>query len=96
MIRAFWPGKAVPNWLEEIEITNNTRPWSAKHHGFGVIWRVHGFYIVWLIAGLFIKIDCGGGAVSISAGGRGVSVHWNLKSALRDIRRVKNYAKRYE
>lgn len=77
MIRIYWPGKAVPEWLERISFSgdcNGGVP-CARHAGFGVIARWKGMFHVFPLFGTFIHIDAAGMHVTIEGQQGGVFYH---------------------
>jgi len=77
MIRIYWPGKAVPQWLQKITFSgasDGTVP-RVNHGGFGVIVKRSGAFHVWGLSGVFIRIHGAGMSVRIEGQGRGVHYH---------------------
>ena len=57
MISIYWPKKAVPNWLLDVETTCYDHDAGDIHHvGFGLIVRVGKSYVVLGVSGYFMKI----------------------------------------
>lgn len=74
MIYIFWPGKAVPEWLERVE-SHDGNPPTLTHHGWGYVFQKSGVYMVYILIGGFMRIHGGTGLSTIQGGGRGVELH---------------------
>ena len=71
----YWPGKAVPGWLETVSFsgTSNGCP-VIKHGGFGYVMKKDNKFCVFVLSGNFIVIDSAGMAVHLKGGGGGVMI----------------------
>lgn len=74
MIRFYWPKKAVPEWLEKIEMRNEVGPHKIHHDGFGVIIKFAGVFHVFGLTGNFILVSH---CRDVTFHGQGNGVHYH-------------------
>lgn len=87
MIRLYWPGKSVPEYLEKIEFSGKSDGVPVvKHAGFGLIFKYRGVFYVWAISGVFIKVYGAGMSLKMKGGGNGVLYSRNLKWLIQQAR----------
>ena len=87
MIRAYWPGKAIPEWLEKIELSGQGQGVPRiRHKGFGFIVKAKNRFLVWHITGYFIAIEGGRMSVALTGQGRGASLYFSFWRWLSEIR----------
>ena len=77
MIRLYWPGKPVPQWLNKITFSGTSDGTLPRFHhaGFGVIVKRDGIFHVWGLSGTFIVIHGAGMELKVEGQGRGVHYH---------------------
>lgn len=82
----YWPGKAVPIWLERFNFKGESDgiP-TARHGGFGLIVHANGSHHVYGMSGDFIRINGAGMSVTVSGQRGGVMYHTGLRRFLRAI-----------
>lgn len=86
MISFYWPGKAVPAWLEKFEFSgvSDGVP-TACHAGFGVVFRrADGFHVYGV--GTFIRVNLAGMKLKIAGQGGGVT-YTDLRGTTRLLKR---------
>lgn len=86
MIRFYWPGKSVPEYLEKIEFSGKSDGVPVvKHAGFGLILKYGGYFYAWGIVGTFIRVKGAGMSLKMKGGGNGViyskSIRWLIQQA---------------
>lgn len=87
MIRAYWPNKAIPSWLQKIEISEKEEGVTRiRHKGFGFIVKVKGRILVWHMSGYFIAIEGCRMPVKLTGQGRGVFIYLSFWPWISEIR----------
>lgn len=97
MIRIFFPGQNVPDWLEKIEPTKgcendqDTKMPTVKFGCVSVVAKYRGHYFVWgtmLFGKCTIRIEDGGGEFTMSGGGKGVKIASSLRWLFVEAKRI--------
>lgn len=90
----FWPGKKIPDTLEEITFQGDME-YAPKvgFGGFGVAWHNKICWQVALLSGYFIKIDAGGAGVTIRGMRGGVNVRFTTGNFINELKRRASWEK---